>query len=140
MAAASWFEEASYELLKLQAAGAPAHSELLAMDHYACNPADYYVKYNPITKKTIGKEFGERFRMSKCLGSPKKLFKEVRRALGRGDERAWMFISSELLIKRLDKEWPRDFERFVDVRTGEEHQLIVGVRKKPRPPETARLE
>jgi len=132
-----FFEQSSRELLALQAAGASGRSEVLAVDHYMSFPAQYYTGYNPTTKKTLGASFGQRFRVTKGLGNPKKLYGAVRRALSRGDERAWMLIGNRAIIEKLDKDWPRDLEKFAEARLGDGHELIVGVRKTP--PATAAM-
>jgi len=130
MAAASWIEDAAGELLTLQAQGANGRTELLVIDHYACHPLRYYTNFDPSTKDTMGVEFSKRFRLTSCIGNPKRMFKEIRKALDRGDERAWMLVGSDVIIKKIDRTWPRDLEQIAGMRVGDGAHMVVGVKKR----------
>jgi hypothetical protein len=132
VAAASWFEETSLELLALQGVWASGKKELLALDNYASHSAAFYTEYDPDTKDTIGTEFARRFRMKKCPGNPKRIFREIRRALNRGDERAWMILGSDQVIHKVDATWPRDLERIAEYRVGKDNALVLGVKKRAK--------
>jgi hypothetical protein len=132
MTAPSQFEEASQRLLAMQGATRPEHREVLALDAYACYPAFYYAAYHEHGKRFIGPELDQRFSMSKCLGSPKKIYKELRRALRRR-ERAWLLMGSRDMVRRVEKDWPGDLELSEVVRL--DGEMLASVRKRrPEPP------
>ena len=130
VAAASWVEQGAGELVTLHARSPNDRRELLVTDHHAFHTLRYYTTFDPSTKDTLGTELSKRFGTPALIGNPKKMFKEIRKALDRGDERAWMLIGSDLIIKKIDRTWPRDLEQFETIRLGDGAQMVVGVRKR----------